>query len=211
MKPKTALLLLNGELRAPRRVRAAARTADILVCADGGARHAKRLGLTPDFIVGDMDSLPKPVPRAWMKTRYWCDFNLERSDIDKSLDFIRARGVRRVTVAGAFGGGLDHELVNFASFETCAKEMELSVIGAGTALLLGCGRHRVALRPGARFSLLAAPRARLSLSGARYRLNNEVLVRGSRGLGNRAQGPVTLSLMEGRAWMLSAKSALEEL
>ena len=28
-----------------------------IICADGGARHAYTLGLVPDLIIGDMDSL----------------------------------------------------------------------------------------------------------------------------------------------------------
>ena len=202
--PKTALILLNGELRSAGAVRAAAKGTGVLICADGGTRHAKTLGLVPNFIVGDMDSLPSRLPRTWRKTLYRRDDDPERSDLDKALDFARALGARRVMIAGALGGGLDHELVNFAAFELGARGLELSVIDEGTARLLGPGRHRLALKMGARFSLLAAPRARLSLSGARYGLKNEVLVRGSRGLGNRAQGPVMLRIKEGRVWVMSA-------
>jgi thiamine pyrophosphokinase len=60
------------------------------------------------------------------------------------------------------------------------------------------------LKKGARFSLLAAPRARLSLSGARFTLKNELLRRGSRGLGNRAEGKVVLIVREGRVWVVDA-------
>src|SRR5690348_7391044 len=112
---KAALILLNGEMRDARAVRAAARKAGAVICADGGARHAKALGFAPDFVVGDMDSLPRGLPRGWKKTRYWCDFDPERSDLDKALAFARSLGVRQVQVAGVLGGGLDHELVNFAA------------------------------------------------------------------------------------------------
>ena len=203
MKKKTALLLLNGELRAPKEVRAASRRADFLLCADGGARHAVGLGLTPDWIIGDMDSLPKPLPKSWKKTLYWCDFDSERSDLDKALEFACSLGATSVEVAGAFGGGLDHELVNFAALEESAQGLDLSVIDGGTARLLGVGRHRLGFKKGERFSLLAAPRARLRLTGARFVLKNEVLRRGSRGLGNRAEGPVVLAVRAGRVWVIT--------
>jgi len=35
-------------------------------------------------------------------------------------------------------------------------------------------------------------------------LKNEVLRRGSRGLGNRALGPVLLTVHEGKAWVIDA-------
>jgi thiamine pyrophosphokinase len=204
LKRKSALILLNGDMRDPKSVRAAARCADAVICADGGARHAVALRLVPDFIVGDMDSLPKSLPKSWKKTLYWCDFDPERSDLDKALDFARSLGARAVRVAGVLGGGLDHELVNFAALEESAGGLDLTVIDGGTARLLGPGRHRLALKRGARFSLLAAPRARVSLSGARFALKNEILRRGSRGLGNRAEGVVVLTVREGRVWVVDA-------
>ena len=133
---RTVLVLLDGELRDLRAAKAAARGA-VIVCADGGARHAIRLGLRPDFVVGDMDSAPKP-PRAWKgKTAYWPDFDPNRSDLDKALDAARALRPARVLVAGARGGGLDHEMTNFAALEAGAKGLDLSVIDEGTARLLG--------------------------------------------------------------------------
>lgn len=201
---KTALILLNGDLRDPKAARAAARRADAVICADGGARHAAALGLRPDFIVGDMDSLPKRRPKSWRKTLYWCDFDPERSDLDKALDFARSLGARKVRLAGVLGGGLDHELVNFAALEESARGLDLTVVDGGAARLLGPGRHRLELRKGGRFSLLAAPRARLSLTGARFGLKNELLRRGSRGLGNRAAGAVILTVKEGRVWVVDS-------
>lgn len=204
MKPRSALILLNGDLRDPKAARAAARVAGAVICADGGARHAAALGLRPDFIVGDMDSLPKRRPKGWRKTLYFCDFDPERSDLDKALDFARALGAREVLIAGVLGGGLDHELVNFAALEESARGLGLSVIDGGRARLLGKGRHALPLKKGARFSLLAAPRARLVLTGARFGLKSELLRRGSRGLGNRAEGKVVLTVKEGRVWAVDA-------
>ncbi|MBI4061305.1 MAG: thiamine diphosphokinase [Elusimicrobia bacterium] len=205
MKSKSALILLNGDVCGRKAVRAAARRADAVICADGGARHAVALRLTPDFIVGDMDSVPKTPPKAWKKTVYWCDFDPERSDLDKALDFARSLGARKVTIAGARGGRLDHELVNFAALEENGGGLELAVIDGGGALLLGPGRRRLALKKGARFSLLAAPRARLSLSGALFNLKNKILRRSSRGLGNRAEGSVVATVHAGRVWVMGER------
>jgi thiamine pyrophosphokinase len=163
------------------------------------------LRLQPDFIVGDMDSLPKALPKTWKKTLYWCDFDPERSDLDKALDFARSLGARNVQVAGVLGGGLDHELVNLAALEESGAGLDLTVIDGGAAHLLGKGRHRLPFKKGARFSLLAAPRARLSLAGARFGLKNELLRRGSRGLGNRAVGKVVLTVRQGRVWVVAQR------
>jgi len=198
---RSFLLLLNGELREPEAAKALARRADAVLCADGGARHALALKLTPDCVVGDMDSLPQPLPKSWARTAFVCDFDEDRSDLDKALDFAVAAGARRVWIAGALGGGLDHELVNLAALEARGGDLEITVIGGGVASLLGAGRRVLEIRPGERFSLVAAPRARVTLTGARYNLRGEMLARGSRGLGNRAEGRVVLTVREGRVWL----------
>lgn len=201
---KTVLLFLNGELRDPKAIKALSRRADALVCADGGARHAKALGLIPAVIVGDMDSLPRPTPKAWKNTAYLCDFDENRSDLDKSLDFVEQAGFSIVLLAGALGGGLDHELVNLAALEARKGRLEILIVGGGSARLLGPGRHALAVKRGARFSLLAAPRAVASLTGARYPLRREPLARGTRGLGNHATGRAVLTVHSGRVWLISA-------
>ncbi|NNN04795.1 MAG: thiamine diphosphokinase [Elusimicrobia bacterium] len=201
MKPRTALLLLNGELREPAPVRTLARRADVLVCADGGARHALGLRLIPDAVVGDMDSAPRSLPRSWRRVPFIRDLDVSRGDLDKSLDYLESLGVRRVWVAGALGGGLDHELVNLAALERRGGKLELAVVGGGLARLLGPGRHALDLRRGERFSLLAAPRARVTLTGALYGLREETLTRGSRGLGNRCAGRAALTVHTGLVWL----------
>jgi thiamine pyrophosphokinase len=200
MKIRSALIVLNGELLDARAARAAARRSEWLIFADGGARHAATLRLIPDFVVGDMDSLPRALARSGVK--FLNDPDQGRSDLDKALVLARRLGAKRVFVAAARGGGLDHELVNFAVLEK-TERMDVRVIDGGTARLLGPGRHLLSLKKSERFSLLAAPRARLSLVGARFRLKNEILRRGSRGLGNRAEGPVVLTVREGRVWVVS--------
>ncbi len=207
IRGRSVLLLLNGELREPAAVKALARVADAVLCADGGARHARTLGLAPDCVVGDMDSLPRPLPRNWRRTEFLRDCDENRSDLDKALDAAAAAGARRVWVAGALGGGLDHELANWATLEARGGGLEIVVVGGGgAARLLGPGRHDLEMRRGERFSLVAAPRARVSLAGARYPLRGEILARGSRGLGNRAEGRVVLTVRSGRAWLISGRA-----
>ena len=202
-----ALLLLNGELRDRRDVKILAQRADIIVCADGGARHTQILGVVPDVIIGDMDSVAAPLPRAWKNVSYLCDFDENRSDLDKALDFLSSSGAKEVSIAGALGGGLDHELVNLAALEARRNGPQVTIIGGGSARLLGSGRYTLDINRGNRFSLLAAPRVFLTLTGAHYPLHRTKLVRGSRGLGNRAEGRPILTVHSGRVWFIHGGSS----
>ncbi len=52
-----AAIFLNGAPDPPDLLRSVARRVDLVVAADGGARYALDAGITPDLVVGDMDSL----------------------------------------------------------------------------------------------------------------------------------------------------------
>ena len=52
-----AAIFLNGAPDPPELLRSVAGRVDLVVAADGGARYALDAGITPDLIVGDMDSL----------------------------------------------------------------------------------------------------------------------------------------------------------
>src|SRR5258708_6835726 len=151
----SALLFLGGELRGAAAARAAAAKTDWLLCADGGARHAIRLRLRPHYVVGDMDSLPRPLPRSWKGVTLLRDTDEQRSDLEKALALARRLGVKELIVAGALGGALDHQLINVAVLE--ASRFAVTLLHGGRAPLLGPRRHRLAFFPRARLSLPAPP------------------------------------------------------
>ncbi|MDE2313853.1 MAG: thiamine diphosphokinase [Elusimicrobia bacterium] len=196
------LIVLGGEIPDPAPALAAAARCREIICADGAVARAAALGLLPHFVVGDMDSLPAPIP-VRRGIVFWCDFDPNRSDFQKCLDFAAARGFARVYVAGALGGRLDHAAVNLALAETAPKGMDVALVDRGLGRIFGPGRHRLKLRRGETFSLLALRDASIDVSGCDYPLRGAVLRRGSRGLSNRARGAVGLRVRRGRLWVFS--------
>lgn len=181
-------------------MRAAARKARGILACDGGLRHAAALKLEPDFVVGDMDSLPKRLPRR-RKTIYWCDFSADRSDFEKALELALDMGCERAYVAAASGGRADHAAVNLAVAERFHGAIDCVFVGAVRCELLGPGRHALPVAKGKAFSLLAAPAAVVTLSGAKFALEKAPLSPGSRGLSNTSLGAASLKVHEGRVWL----------
>lgn len=113
------VILGDGEIvsyeGAARRIPAGCR----VLCADGGYRHCRMLGLTPELLVGDFDSFsgdfPPGVPRA--------AHNAEKdyTDLTLSIEEALARGCASLLLAGVLGGRLDHTLANLQCMVDCAR------------------------------------------------------------------------------------------
>jgi thiamine pyrophosphokinase len=87
-----------------------------VVAADGGLAKARALGLRPDVLVGDLDSVVPALLAAaeadGIRIRR-ARAHKDESDTELALLEAIARGATRITVLGAFGGPrLDHALAN---------------------------------------------------------------------------------------------------
>ena len=92
------------------------RPVDLVIAADGGVKHTEKLGLTPDVILGDFDSLGFVPEGAAV-------FPVEKDDTDAMLAIRRGlgRGYRRFVIYGGLDGDrLDHTLANFQALQYLA-------------------------------------------------------------------------------------------
>ena len=61
-------IVLNGDVRDDEGFLTLIDCCDVLICADGGARHLHRLGIPPDSLIGDLDSVPSDA-LSWLKAQ----------------------------------------------------------------------------------------------------------------------------------------------
>lgn len=86
---------------------------DHVIAADGGLRHTQALGITPDTILGDFDSLGYTPTGAQV-------FPVEKDDTDAMLAVRRglALGYREFVLYGSLDGPrLDHTVANFQTLQ----------------------------------------------------------------------------------------------
>lgn len=109
------IIFANGVLRQPELIRAHIRPADCIICADGGTRHALALELTPDLIVGDLDSLD-PAMRAELEAA-GVRFDIhpvrkDETDLELAIRLAIEEGADEIDLVALLGGRLDQSLAN---------------------------------------------------------------------------------------------------
>lgn len=88
---------------------------DNIICADGGANHVYKMGLTPGYIIGDLDSVdPQIVEYYKEKGVEFKKFPEKKDETDSELCIILAEmlGSKEVDLYAALGGRIDHTLAN---------------------------------------------------------------------------------------------------
>ncbi len=109
------IIIANGHLSDPAGLKRRLRPGDRIICADGGAHHARFIGLTPDVVVGDMDSLD-PALRVELEAA-GVRFEMhparkDETDLELALRLAIGEGASEIEVWAMLGGRLDQSLAN---------------------------------------------------------------------------------------------------
>lgn len=97
-----------------------------IIAVDRGLETVRRLGLVPDYIVGDFDSVDPQVLGEFKKLPFivWERHKPEKNETDTELARSRALtlGCDRIFFLGATGGRLDHMLANIHTLYECMQK-----------------------------------------------------------------------------------------
>lgn len=184
---RRAVLVANGELPAIHRLSAIAGSSSYVLAADGGANRLVQLGIVPDAVIGDFDSLTAILPASVERI---AAPDQSRTDLDKAVTYLIEQGFRKISIVGATGDRLDHTFQALAILVKYAHAAELRLIDdVGTAYPVNA-HLEVATSAGQLVSLMPLGRAENVLtSGLEWALHSEDLAAGVRdGTSNRATG-----------------------
>jgi len=151
----------------------------LIIAADGGVDRLLDYEILPDKVIGDLDSISD---KTATKLEDWLILNkdIQKTDLEKSVEYAIERGAKKIQIVGWSGGRIDHtiaalglafdsriELVDEQFTVKCIPDLEIIEGEKGTL-----------------FSLIAIPEARVSIEGARWKLDHEKLKMGGRGIHN---------------------------
>ncbi len=160
---------------------------ELIIAADGGANHCHNLGITPDIIIGDFDSIQPDVFNQY-QTR---DIEIVRyprrkdaSDLELSLEEAVKRGGDTISLMGALGGRWDMSLANIllaSGKKFRNKKVSLYDNNCSMSILEPNVHHQISGTPGDRISLLPLHGNvyGVTLKSFEYPLDNHTIESGS--------------------------------
>jgi thiamine pyrophosphokinase len=114
---KRAVIFANGELCNAEKIKELILSSDFLIAVDGGHHHMKLLGLIPDLVIGDLDSIQKKEVNQLQKTGVEIQqFPPEKDETDLELALREAttRDYPNILIVAGLGGRLDQTLGNLS-------------------------------------------------------------------------------------------------
>ena len=111
------IIIANGEIEDLRFYRSVITEEDFIICADGGSYLAYLLGIRPDMIVGDVDSIDKELIEKFRKSNsdiIIAKFpkNKDKSDLELALERAVILKPNEIIILAGLGKRIDHELTN---------------------------------------------------------------------------------------------------
>ncbi len=111
------VIFANGLVPDPDRLRPLLRPDDRIICANGGTRLALALGLTPQVVIGDLDSIAgadrTQIEQAGVPIQQHSP-DKDETDLELALRYSLEKMPTAILLIGALGGRLDHTLGNLS-------------------------------------------------------------------------------------------------
>lgn len=159
---KRAYICIGGEGPSPGSFNEELTDEDMLIAADSGFDLAMELGLEPQLVVGDFDSIESSEKMKELSSCSIIRYERDKDYTDTELAIMEAqkRGVEECILIGGGGGRVDHLMALFALFErrgapdrwyssfgkaVCIKELRSFSLELGTMISffpLGAGEVR---------------------------------------------------------------------
>ena len=165
-----------------------------VIAADAGADRLLKYNIIPDQVIGDLDSISD---KASTKLEEWIvsNKNIQKTDLEKAVDFAFEKGATKVTIIGWSGGRIDHTLAALG----LAFNPKIKLIDDLFTIKAVNDATTIKGEEGTLFSLIAMPEARVSVTGAKWILKQEKLTIGGRGIHNEidSSGKTTIECHSG--------------
>ena len=205
------VIFANGELPDLETARELLLTDDYLIAADGGANHLLKMGILPEIVIGDLDSVDEDtlfdLTSAEVEIKQYSE-DKDETDIELALRFAVELRPSAILIVGALGGRLDQTLANLSILtDPTLPRIDIRLAdGVEEAFFLRAstakeGKVEVQGRSGDTISLIPwhGPVEGIATEGLQWPLYGETLFPGrSRGISNvMLEGKASIRIQSG--------------
>ena len=148
------LIIAAGNNNNPNKLLEYADAADYIICADAGYEHAKSVGIVPDILVGDFDSLSEEPADFLRKVK----LPVEKDETDTlyALRFAFSKGAKQIVLYGGIGSRFDHSYANVCLLEhAMVRDVSMVVTDGDTEIYLTDSRLTLSGKKGYTVSVYA--------------------------------------------------------
>ncbi|SDZ01767.1 thiamine pyrophosphokinase [Proteiniborus ethanoligenes] len=178
-----ALVVSNGNIT-DIDIEAYFKDADIVICADGGARHLFNKNLIPNVIVGDLDSLDYTILKKFedLGVRFQkYQASKDKSDTELAIEFAISEGAIDIILCGATGTRLDHTIANIMMLYKLLvnQKVNISIVDSHNEIFITKKQLRLKEKKGCFISIIPLVDSKVTLKGFKYETNNRRFTLGS--------------------------------
>jgi thiamine pyrophosphokinase len=179
--PKRVFLFANGPLPHPEAVQTILKTEEYLIAVDGGLGHMVDLGLTPDLVIGDLDSADPSLIQSLQDQDVVIrkhPAEKDQTDLELGIHFALDLQPEVIRILGALGGRIDQTLGNiFLLTKPELAEVDIRLVDGEQEVFLIRESAQIIGKSGQRVSLLPLhqPAEGVRTTGLKYQLDGETL------------------------------------
>ena len=180
-----AVIVCNGSVKDYKVIKTYFNNAEYIISVDGGAGHLRKLGVTPDILLGDFDSAHKEDIDYFLAQGIKADqFPAEKDMTDSELAIEKAleKGASEIILIGAVGTRFDHSIANvFLLKKLVDKKINACIIDEHNHLYMFDRSFSIQRINGYKLSLIPITEkvTGVSTQGLKYVLNNATMELGT--------------------------------
>jgi len=197
---KPYIILANGQYPSLPSALNKLHTAGTIICTDGSANKLLENGLTPNVIIGDMDS--STIDQGSFKGLYVKISYQENTDLDKALEWCKLNNLSPLTVLGASQLREDHTIGNLILLANYSDELDINFVTDYFTITCHHGKRSFTSFKKQLVSILPVEDIQsITTEGLEFPLIDEPFPLSSRGISNRANGHQFIITSSRKIWV----------
>ena len=159
--------------------------AKFIISVDGGASHLKQMGIEPDILVGDFDSVSSEdyfyfVNQGIEVSKFPAEKDMTDSEL--AVELAVSKGADEIVFIGALGTRMDHSISNILMLRTLVeKDIKAYIINEKNEIYMCRNQITIPKKEGSRLSLIpvTAEAKGVTTKGLKYPLKDATMKLGT--------------------------------